>query len=105
MKEKTEEEEMEEAFEQDEEEVDRTYRKAEILIEDVHFNTELVQNEYCDRCHHVKPKLIKFTALLGLKSKNGIVVDSWWHSYCLDCLSNIAQETIKIEEKFVEGYM
>ena len=71
-----EDEEMEEAFEQDEEEVDRTFRRAARFIDGVHFNTELVQNEECDSCHHIKSKLIKFTALIGLKSKNGVVVDS-----------------------------
>lgn len=99
------EEEMEEEFEQDEEEVDKTFRRAKRLIDGVHFNTELVNNEECDRCHHVKPKLIKFTALIGLKSKNGIVVDGWWHSYCIECLSKLAEETIKVEEVEIAGYM
>ena len=104
--EKSEEEiEMEEMFESDEEEIDKTFKRAERLIEDVHFNTELVNNEECDRCHHVKPKLVKFTALIGLKSKNGVVIDGWWHSYCLECLSSILEENIKIEEVEIAGYM
>ena len=100
-----EEEEMERIFEQDEEEVYRTFRRAERFIDGVHFTTELVHNEECDSCHHIKPKLIKFNALIGLKSKGGIVVDGWWHSYCIDCLSSILEETIKIEEVEIAGYM
>ena len=96
--------EEEENFEEDEEEIDKTFRKAKRLIDEVHFNTELTYNEECDSCHHVKPKLVKFTALIGLKSKNGIVVDGWWHSYCLECLSKIADTKIEISEN-VEGYV
>lgn len=100
-----EEEEMEEEFEQDKEEMDKTFRRAERLIEGVHFNVELVRNGECDKCHHVKPKIIKFTALIGLKSKNGILVDGWWHSYCLECLSEVAETTIKVKDKIIEGYI
>ncbi len=101
----TEEEEMEEYFEQDDKEMDKTFRKAKRLIDGVHFNTELICNEECDSCHHTKSKLIKFTALIGLKSKNGILIDGWWHSYCLECLSKIAETKIEVEEKEIAGYM
>lgn len=104
MKEKTEEEEMEEMFESDDENIRKTMRKAKRMIEDVHFNLELVRNDECDKCHHVKPKIIKVVAMIGFKSKNGLVIDSWWQQYCLDCMSNVAEEKIEIEDKFVEGY-
>ena len=104
-KEEEEEMEMEEMFESDEEEIDKTFRKAKRFIDGVHFNSELIYNQECDTCHHVKPRLIKFTALIGLKSKNGIIVDGWWHSYCIECLSSILEETIKIEEVEVAGYL
>ena len=100
-----EDEEKEEMFEQDDENIKKTMRKAKRMIEDVHFNLELIRNDECDKCHHVKPKIIKVVAMIGFKSKNGLVIDSWWQQYCLDCMSKIAEEKIVIEDKIIEGYM
>lgn len=97
--------EEEEKFEEDEEEMDKTMRKVHRLVDGVHVVPHLIRNEMCDRCHKQKDKLIKMDALVGYKSKNGVVVDCWWNQFCLECLSKVAETTIKIEDKIIEGYM
>ena len=92
----SEEEEMSVMFEENEEIIEKTLKKAKRLIDDVHIVPKLIYNEECDECHHQKPKLIKMEVLIGLKAKNGIVVDVWWQQYCLECLSKVAESSIKM---------
>ena len=93
-----EEEEMAEMFEGNEEIIEKTLKKAKRLIEGVKIIPELVCNEECDTCHHQKPKLIKMVALIGLKAKNGVVVDAWSYQYCLECLSKLAEAPVKVAD-------
>lgn len=100
---------MKEEEEKTEEEIEKivkaTYRKANKLIEKIVVEPELVHNETCDKCHHQKPNLIKMSAFVELKAKDGTVLDQWWNYICLECLSKIAESKIEIEEKELAGYM
>ena len=97
---------MKEKFEQDEETIKKTMRKAHRLIDGIHVVPRLIENEVCDRCHKQKDKLIKMDALIGYKTnKDSIVIDCWWNQFCLECLSKVAQETINIEDVEIAGYM
>ena len=94
-----EEEEMSVMFEENKAIIEKTLKKAERLIEGVKVIPELVCNEECDECHHQKPKLIKMVALIGLKAKNGVVVDAWSYQYCLECLSKLAEAPVKVADE------
>ena len=98
--------EEEEKFEEDEETIKKTMRKAHRLIDGIHVVPHLIKNEVCDRCHKQKEKLIKMDALIGYKTnKDSIVIDIWWNQFCLECLSNLAETKINTEEKEIAGYM
>lgn len=95
--------------EKTDEEIDKivkaTYKKAERLIEKIIVEPELVHNEICDKCHHQKSSLIKMNAYVELKANVGNVIDLWWNSVCLDCLSKVAETKIDIEDKEIAGYL
>lgn len=99
-----EEAEMEEMFEQDDENIKKTMRIAKRLVDGIQVVPHLIKNEMCDRCHKQKDKLIKMDALVGYKSKNGVVIDCWWNQFCLECLSKVAETKIEIEDKEIAGY-
>lgn len=103
--EEEEEEEMAEMFEEDEVIIEKTLKKAKRLIEGVKVIPELVRNEECDECHHQKPKLIKMVALIGLKTKNKVVLDVWSYQYCLECLSKLAESPVKVVEEHNNMYL
>ena len=99
---------MKEEEEKSEEEIEKifkaTYRKANRLIEKIVVEPELVHNETCDKCHRQQPSLIKMSAYVELKAKDGSVLDQWWNIICLDCLSKIAETKIEINEN-IAGYI
>lgn len=103
--EEEEEEEMEEMFVEDKVIIEKTLKKAKRLIDDVCIVPELVYDEECDKCHHQRPKLIKMSALIGLKAKDGIVLDVWWQQYCLECLSKLTGSPIKIADAHNSMYV
>lgn len=84
--------------------VKATYRKANRLIEKIIVEPELVHNEICDKCHRQQSSLIKMSAYVELKAKEGSVLDQWWNYVCLDCLSKIADTKIEVSEN-IEGYV